>query len=156
MTVHHEVSSNGTPAFWEEHDIVYREDPKSGATPNPTAPVGTDWQFCETVHPTEVMLFRYSALTFNGHRIHYDRDYARTVEGHAGLVVHGPLIATMLMDMAQRVANGSTPRSFDFRAASPLFDGAPFTLHANRDGDTVELVAATPEGRLAMRATAKF
>ena len=156
VTVHHEVSSNGTPAFWEEHDIVYREDPKSGATPNPTAPVGTDWQFCETVHPTEVMLFRYSALTFNGHRIHYDRDYARTVEGHAGLVVHGPLIATMLMDMAQRVANGSTPRSFDFRAASPLFDGAPFTLHANRDGDTVELVAATPEGRLAMRATAKF
>lgn len=156
VTVHHEISTQGKPAFWEEHDIVYREDPSIGAKPQHTAPVGNDWQHSETVMPSEVMLFRYSALTFNGHRIHYDRDYARNVEGHAGLVVHGPLIATLLMDLAQRVAKGAAPRSFDFRAASPLFDGAPFTLHANRDGDTVELAAATPEGRLAMQATARF
>lgn len=154
VTVRHEVSSEGQPAFWEEHDIVYREDPAPDAIAQPTAFVGTDWQHSETVMPTEVMLFRYSALTFNGHRIHYDRDYARGVEGHAGLVVHGPLIATLLIDLAQRITGGASPHSFEFRAASPLFDGAPFTLHATRAGDQITLVAATPEGRLAMQATA--
>lgn len=156
VTVRHEVNVEGNLAFWEEHDIAYREDPTEGAVPRPTEPIGEDWQHNETVTPSEVMLFRYSALTFNGHRIHYDRDYARSVEGHAGLVVHGPLIATLLMDLAQRTMNGAAPRSFDFRATSPLFDGAPFTLHANRDGDTITLAAATPEGRLAMQATATF
>ena len=156
VTVRHEISAQGKLAFWEEHDIVYREDPSIGAQHNLTAPVGDDWQHSETVTPTEVMLFRYSALTFNGHRIHYDREYARSVEGHAGLVVHGPLIATLLMALAQRVAKGAAPRSFEFRAASPLFDAAPFTLHANRSGDVVELVATTPDGRLAMQATAQF
>ncbi|KIN71214.1 HTD2 family dehydratase [Sulfitobacter guttiformis] len=156
VTVRHEVQDTDGLAFWEEHDIVYREDPAPDATARLTAPVGNDWQHSETVHPTEVMLFRYSALTFNGHRIHYDRDYARNVEGHAGLVVHGPLIATMLMDLAQRVSDGSMPRSFEFRAASPLFEGAPFSLHARRQGDAVNLSAATSEGRLAMQATARF
>lgn len=156
VTVRHEVSSEGTPAFWEEHDIVYREDPTGDAPARQTDPVGEDWQRTEQITPSEVMLFRYSALTFNGHRIHYDREYARNVEGHAGLVVHGPLIATMLMDMAKRVAGGTAPRSFSFRAASPVFDGAPFTLHAQQAGDTVTLAAATPQGRLAMQATAIF
>lgn len=156
VTVRHELSSHGEPAFWEEHDIVYREDPKGEPAPHPTAPVGDNWDHVETVTPDEVMLFRYSALTFNGHRIHYDRDYARNIEGHAGLVVHGPLIATMLMDMAQRVAGNAAPRRFEFRAASPLFDRTPFTLHANEDGDTVTLAAATPQGRLAMSAKAVF
>lgn len=157
VTVRHEVGmAQAAPAFWEEHDIVYREDPTPDATPRQTEPVGTDWTRMETITPSEVMLFRYSALTFNGHRIHYDRDYARDVEGHGGLVVHGPLIATLLMDLAQRCRNGARPRSFDFRAASPLFDTAPFTLHARVSGDTVELAAATPEGRLAMQATAAF
>jgi 3-methylfumaryl-CoA hydratase len=156
VTVRHEVGTADSTAFWEEHDIVYREDPTPDAPRRETPLVGTDWQHSETIHPSEVMLFRYSALTFNGHRIHYDRDYARDVEGHAGLVVHGPLIATLLIDLAQRVADGARPRSFEFRAASPLFDGAPFTLHANRDGNTVTLAAANPQGRLAMQATAGF
>lgn len=156
VTVRHEVRSASTPAFWEEHDIVYREDPSEGTTPALTPLIGEGWDHVEEVVPTEVMLFRYSALTFNGHRIHYDRDYARQVEGHAGLVVHGPLIATMLIDMAQRVAVGTPPRSFEFRAASPIFDGATFTLNAKQDGDTVALAAATPQGRLAMQATAVF
>ncbi|WP_298860892.1 MaoC family dehydratase N-terminal domain-containing protein [uncultured Sulfitobacter sp.] len=156
VTVRHEVSSEGSPAFWEEHDIVYREDPSKGVTPPLTAPVGDAWDYVEKITPSEVMLFRYSALTFNGHRIHYDRDYARNVEGHAGLVVHGPLIATMLIDMAQRIAGGTLPRSFEFRAASPIFDGAPFSLNAKHSDDTVTLAAATPQGRLAMQATAIF
>jgi len=156
VTVRHEVGNQTGTAFWEEHDIVYREDPTPGTPPRVTDPVGDDWQHNETITPSEVMLFRYSALTFNGHRIHYDRDYARDVEGHGGLVVHGPLIATLLMHLSKRVMGGARPASFDFRAASPLFDTAPFTLHARQDGRKVTLAAATPEGRLAMQATARF
>lgn len=157
VTVRHEVGVHNQPAaFWEEHDIVYREDPTQGAAPRQTAQIGGDWHHTETITPSEVMLFRYSALTFNGHRIHYDREYARTVEGHAGLVVHGPLIATLLMALAQRIKEGTRPNAFEFRAASPLFDAAPFTLHARSTGQSVELAAATPEGRLAMQATATF
>ncbi|WP_299415604.1 MaoC family dehydratase N-terminal domain-containing protein [uncultured Sulfitobacter sp.] len=157
VTVRHEVGEAGaSPAFWEEHDIVYREDPTKNAPPLQTRDIGADWQHSETVTPSEVMLFRYSALTFNGHRIHYDRDYARDVEGHAGLVVHGPLIATLLMGMAQRLRNGAAPKAFEFRAASPLFDTAAFTLHAREVAGGIDLVAATPQGTLAMQANATF
>jgi 3-methylfumaryl-CoA hydratase len=157
VTVRHEVdAADGETAFWEEHDIVYREDPAPDAAPRLTDFVGDAWHQTERVTPSEVMLFRYSALTFNGHRIHYDRDYARDVEGHAGLVVHGPLIAMLLMDLAQRSRDHALPKTFEFRAASPLFDTAPFTLHASQDGDTTTLAAATPEGRLAMQAIAVF
>lgn len=156
VTVRHEVGTDGATAFWEEHDIVYREDPAPDAPPRLTDPAGGNWTQTEAVTPSEVMLFRYSALTFNGHRIHYDRDYARDVEGHAGLVVHGPLIATLLIDLAQRMRDGARPKTFAFRAASPLFDTAPFTLHARPSGDTVNLAAGTPDGRIAMQATASF
>lgn len=156
VTVRHEIGSNKGAAFWEEHDIVYREDPAPDTQPRPTPDVGDDWSTSETITPSEVMLFRYSALTFNGHRIHYDRDYAQQVEGHGGLVVHGPLIATLLLDLAQRIYDGARPKAFEFRAASPLFDTAPFTLHARQDERTVVLAAATPQGRLAMQATATF
>ncbi|MEQ6249989.1 MaoC family dehydratase N-terminal domain-containing protein [Sulfitobacter sp. HNIBRBA3233] len=156
VTVRHEVASNAQSAFWEEHDIVYREDSGPDAPPAaPTPEIGDDWETVETVTPSEVLLFRYSALTFNGHRIHYDRDYATGVEGHAGLVVHGPLIATLLVDLAQRVM-GRAPLAFDFRAMSPLFDTAPFNIHARTEGDEVTLAAATPQGRLAMQAKARF
>ena len=157
VTVRHELAAqDAPPAFWEEHDIVYREDPSGAQAPAQTAAVGDDWDHTEQITPSEVMLFRYSALTFNGHRIHYDRDYARNIEGHAGLVVHGPLIATLLMDMAQRIADGAPPQTFQFRAASPLFDTAPFTLHARKTDQSIALAAATPQGRLAMQATATF
>ncbi len=157
VTVRHEVGYAGSaPAFWEEHDIVYREDPTPDAPLPQSAPLEDDWHHSETVTPSEVLLFRYSALTFNGHRIHYDRDYARNIEGHGGLVVHGPLIATLLIGMAQRLKQGATPKAFEFRAASPLFDTAPFTLNARNQGDHVELAAATPDGHLAMQAKATF
>ncbi|MEQ6204385.1 MaoC family dehydratase N-terminal domain-containing protein [Sulfitobacter sp. HNIBRBA2951] len=157
VTVRHELAAKGAaPALWEEHDIVYREDPSESAPPAPTASIGKDWHHSEEITPSEVMLFRYSALTFNGHRIHYDRDYARDVEGHAGLVVHGPLIATLLMGMAQRLAQGAQPSAFQFRAASPLFDTAPFTLHARTIDGGYDLAAATPQGRMAMQASVTF
>ncbi|MDW4551183.1 MaoC family dehydratase N-terminal domain-containing protein [Defluviimonas sp. D31] len=154
VTVRHEIATGDGPALWEEHDIVYREDPRPGdAAPVPPADDG-GWDVTETATASEVMLFRYSALTFNGHRIHYDRDYARSVEGHAGLVVHGPLIATMLADLALRRNPGATLRAFEFRAFSPVCDHQAFTLNARRSGAVTELAAARPSAGLAMRATA--
>jgi 3-methylfumaryl-CoA hydratase len=102
-----------------------------------------------------VLLFRYSALTFNGHRIHYDRRYVTTVEGYPGLVVHGPLIATLLLDLLKRELPEATPTHFDFKAVSPIFDVAPFHVCGRReDAHTVKPWARTPEGHLAMDASA--
>ncbi|MDH5531187.1 MAG: acyl-CoA dehydrogenase [Paracoccaceae bacterium] len=156
VTVRHEVSAMGALLFWEEHDIVYRSDPVPGA-PKPLPPMApTDWTATETVTPSEVMLFRYSALTFNGHRIHYDRDYARDVEGHDGLVVHGPLIATLLADLAHRQNPVRKMTGFEFRAISPLYDTHPFSIAAHNDGTATILAAINAEGRLAMQAKAEF
>lgn len=155
VTVRHQLSVDGTLCIDEEQDLVFREEPAPDApTPQPKpAPTEADWS--ETVDPSEVMLFRYSALTFNAHRIHYDRDYARDVEGYAGLVVHGPLTATLLADLAER-AVGRPLATFSFRGMAPLFDTAPFTINGRAAADTAELWAATPEGGMAMKVDVTF
>lgn len=157
VVVRHEITADGRLAVTEEHDIVYREAPRPGdaqsaPVPPPAAPA---WQ--RTVVPDDVLLFRYSALTFNGHRIHYDRRYVTTVEGYPGLVVHGPLIATLLLDLLRRERPGARVTAFRFRAVRPLFDTAPFTLcggPADDDRRDVALWARAPDGSLAMEATA--
>jgi 3-methylfumaryl-CoA hydratase len=103
-----------------------------------------------------VLLFRYSALTFNGHRIHYDRDYVTAVEGYPGLVVHGPLTATLLVDLIRRNAPGARVETFAFRAVSPLFDGNEMSINADPPGDDgrVKLWAANADGGLAVSAEA--
>jgi 3-methylfumaryl-CoA hydratase len=101
------------------------------------------------------MLFRYSALTFNSHRIHYDRRYVTETEGYPGLVVHGPLIATLLMDLLRRNTS-RVVKSFRFRAVSPLFDTAPFSVHGRAEGDAAALWARNGAGDLAMEAEAGF
>ena len=130
VTVQHEISADGTPIVSEEQDIVYREGASSGAPvpppPPPPAIAPCDAERELTADP--VLLFRFSALTFNAHRIHYDRDYARNEEGYAGLVVHGPLLATLLMHHWLAHNGERRPQSFDFRAQKPLIDGAPFAL----------------------------
>jgi len=151
VTVHHEISNSAGLAIQEEHDIVYRGHETGAVLEPPAAPAASDWM--RTVHPDDVLLFRYSALTFNGHRIHYDRRYCADEEHYPGLVVHGPLIATMLLDLLRRAHPEARLTSFQFRAVSPLFDIAPFTLHGNADG---HLWAANANGRLAMDATASF
>lgn len=152
VTVRHEFSSGGAVCLTEEHDIVYREDPGPDA-PAPTPPEAPgDADATETITPDPVLLFRYSALTFNGHRIHYDVDYCREVEGYPGLVFHGPLTATLLLDLAERTAGKVA--AFSFRAVSPLFDTAPFSIACKKDGDTLSLWAVNPDGRLAMTADA--
>jgi 3-methylfumaryl-CoA hydratase len=120
--------------------------------PPQPAPAGAPWQ--REIVPDEVLLFRYSALTFNGHRIHYDRRYVTEVEGYPGLVVHGPLIATLLMDLLRRQAPDAAVASFRFKAVRPAFDGHPLRLHGQRLGDSVKLWAQDHEGALTMDALA--
>ncbi|HVB34084.1 MAG TPA: MaoC family dehydratase N-terminal domain-containing protein [Patescibacteria group bacterium] len=156
VTVSHEISNEAGTAIAEEHDIVYRDRPKAGqpASQPPAAPGGPSWE--REMRADEVLLFRYSALTFNGHRIHYDRRYCTQVESYPGLVVHGPLIATLLLDLLRRNLPHASVGRFSFRAVSPLFDTAGFRLcgQPEKDGKTVHLWAQNDAGRLAMDAAA--
>ena len=154
VTVAHDLADANGTCFTEEHDIVYREDPAPDAPPPSPPDAPTDADLTRTVNAGAVMLFRYSALTFNGHRIHYDRDYCRDVEGYPGLIVHGPLIATFLMQLAGEMTDEPI-KSFGFRAVSSLFDTAPFTINAKRSGNQISAWATNPAGGLAMSATAE-
>jgi 3-methylfumaryl-CoA hydratase len=157
VTVRHEISDARGLALSEEHDIVYRDNPLPGALPPAPASAPTDESFSRTIVPDPVLLFRYSALTFNGHRIHYDRSYATEVEGYPGLIVHGPLIATLLVDLVRREPPGAQIRSFAFKAASPLFDIHPFSVCGKRGDDGhVDLWARNHAGQLAMHARAEL
>jgi 3-methylfumaryl-CoA hydratase len=156
VLVRHEVSNDDGVALTEEHDIVYRDNPRSDdPLPKPQAAPADHLWICE-IMPDDVLLFRYSALTFNGHRIHYDRRFVTEVEGYPGLVVHGPLIATLLMDLLRRNLPDATVQQFSFRAIKPLFDSAPFAVcgKLDADGRTVILWAKDAHGWLTMEATA--
>jgi len=148
----------------EEHDIVYKSAPlenEVAAQPTPAAkllvPELELWQ--REVVPDDVLLFRYSALTFNGHRIHYDRAYVTQQEGYPGLVVHGPLIATLLVDLLRRNTNQSL-KKFEFKAVRPSFecaDGRAIHLSAqSKDNKHVSLWAQDHEAYLTMQATAEL
>ena len=136
--------------------MVYRDPPPSEGTgtakPEEPAPMG---EHHLGVTPTPTMLFRYSAITFNGHRIHYDAPYAREVEGYGGLVVHGPLQATLMAHMAANLA-GKTPTTFRFRGKSPLFDDVPFSVHARESDAGLSLWTARDGGPVAMQAEASW
>ena len=151
VTVSHRTEVDGTLCISEQQDLVYRDDPDADSPPPTPRPAPDDAEITETVTPSEVLLFRYSALTFNGHRIHYDRPYAREVEGYDGLVVHGPLTATLLADLAARTAGPL--RTFSFRGTAPILDTAAFTIHGRHTADGMALWAADPAGGLAMTAT---
>jgi 3-methylfumaryl-CoA hydratase len=158
VRVRHELRCNeaAEPALQEFHDIVYREAKKPGDVDPPpmAAATGAAWQ--RTIVPDDVLLFRYSALTFNGHRIHYDRRYVTEVEGYPGLIVHGPLIATLLMDLLRRNLPDADVASFRFKAVRPTFDLHPFQVNGQiqPDGKTVKLYAQDDEGWLTMDAAA--
>ncbi|MDO8340684.1 MAG: hypothetical protein Q7T59_01795, partial [Candidatus Woesebacteria bacterium] len=168
----------------EEHDIVYRDLPgavgfaptagfaqpagSAGAEqcsvkpplhPEPApVPVPADSAWQRTIVPDDVLLFRYSALTFNGHRIHYDRRYVTEIEGYPGLIVHGPLIATLLLDLLRRNLPGASIAAFEFKAVKPVFDTAPFSVHGQpeSDGKTIRLWARDADGWLAMSGVASL
>ncbi|MDE2576218.1 MAG: MaoC family dehydratase N-terminal domain-containing protein [Rhodospirillales bacterium] len=154
VLVRHEVAGEDGPALSEEHDIVYRDVAAPGEVPPPPRPAIAEAAWRRDIVPDDVLLFRYSALTFNGHRIHYDRRYVTGVEGYPGLIVHGPLIATLLVDLWRR---NSTARlaAFRFRAVKPVFDIAPFAVCGAPGADgRVALWAQDEQGLLCMEAEA--
>ncbi len=153
VTVRHDLLVDGELRITESQDLVYRDDPAPDAPRPQPKPSPEDAEFVHTITPTAPLLFRYSALTFNSHRIHYDREYARSVEGYPNLVVHGPLTATLLAGLAEAECGRRLAR-FSFRGLAPLFDNAPFTISGRREADQVELWASTPDGGLAMQASA--
>lgn len=155
VVVRHTISGEGGVAIVEEHDIVYRGEASGERDAQPTpAPVDAAWS--REIHADPVLLFRYSALTFNSHRIHYDRRYVTEVEHYPGLVVHGPLIATLLVDLLRRALPHARLATFAFRAKSPLFDGEPFFVRGKpaHDGASVHLWAESVHEALAMDAMA--
>ena len=155
VNVHHEIRAEGQHAIHEEHDIVYRDMPQPGEPAPAGVPAPQNAAWTREIQPDDVLLFRYSALTFNGHRIHYDRRYVTEVEGYPGLIVHGPLIATLLLDLLGRELPAAQVRRFSFKAMQPIFDIAPFQVCGRLENDkTVRLWALTPEGHLAMDASA--
>jgi len=158
VLVQHDVHNALGLALTEEHDIVYRAAAKaSDPVPSPIADeAGAPWQ--REIVPDAVLLFRYSALTFNGHRIHYDRPYVTEVEGYPGLIVHGPLIATLLVDLVRRHAPDAFIKSFNFKAVRPTFDLHPFRINGRPSGDgkTIRLWAQDHEGWLTMQGSAEL
>lgn len=156
VKVRYRYVQDGALCIEEVQDIVYREE--GGQTPAtiekklPALPADA---WCRTIRPDPVLLFRISALTFNSHRIHYDRPYATEAEGYPGLVVHGPLTAILLAELA-RHNDPRTMSEFSFKALAPLFDLHPFRIIGQLDGDTARLYAERPDAAPAMEAEARF
>ncbi|WP_069268789.1 FAS1-like dehydratase domain-containing protein [Paraburkholderia nodosa] len=157
VNVKHEVGDVAGVAIVERQDIVYRDHPAVSEKPAAPQAAPASAQWAREVAPDPVLLFRYSALTLNGHRIHYDRPYATGEEGYEGLVVHGPLLATLLMDSLRSELPGARVRSFSFRAIKPVMDTSPFYVCGKRDESDpgkVMLWISGSDGSLRMEASA--
>jgi 3-methylfumaryl-CoA hydratase len=154
VTVDHLLEQDGRTCIREEQSIVYREAPSAPAPLPPGEKATKAAQWSAPLRPDPALLFRFSALTYNGHRIHYDRDYAVREEFYPALVVHGPLLATALLDLLERGRPGVPVRSFTFRALRPAFDTDTLQLCAAAEGDTVELWTQDAQGHIGMTARA--
>ena len=159
VDVAHETRGAAGVAVREVQTLVYRDAPPPGSPSVPPASTGAHfgpagWDAVREVLPAEPLLFRYSALTFNSHRIHYDAPYAREQEGYRGLVVHGPLTATLLLDLARRELGDNALRTFAFRGLSPAICGEALHLALRKAGDGWELGAFASDGRAVMSASA--
>ncbi|RCK36948.1 hypothetical protein TH25_25680, partial [Thalassospira profundimaris] len=149
------IVQEGALCLHEEQDIVYREAATGTSTQASGPACPEDAQYREVITPDPVMLFRFSALTYNAHRIHYDRDYATRIEGYGGLVVHGPLSASLLARFATEIAQKPL-KTFAFKGLSPLLDDGAFTLEAKERDDGLDLWVRQPAGGQAMQAKATF
>ena len=152
VKVLHEIRHEGALALSEVHDIVYKEASNRVAPAQPGPPAAKS---SRPFRPDSTLLFRYSALTFNGHRIHYDLDYCREVEGYSNLVVHGPLLATMLAGFAEEIG-GRPLRTFRYRGVRPSLLGSTLSVNAGEGSGPLELWIGLPDGTVSMRATATF
>jgi 3-methylfumaryl-CoA hydratase len=156
VSVDHVVSTPRGAAIRERQDIVYRDvssAPQAAPKPAAAPPVA---QHRESHMADPVLLFRYSALTFNGHRIHYDRDYVTKVEGYPGLIFHGPLQATFMVELAAKLRGGKPPKKFSYRGLQPLFEGSEFSINANTTDNGMELWTANSTGQPTMKGTATW
>lgn len=156
VDIEHTIANSQGVAMVEHQTIVYRDGTAQSSVPAAGKPVPYQAQFHRKVRPDPVLLFRYSALTFNSHRIHYDQPYAVNAEGYPGLVVHGPLCATLLVEEVQRQYPACRIAAFEFKAFSPLFANAEFGIGGRIDGKTVHVWTETPDGRLGMLAKAEL
>ncbi len=160
VNVEHETLANGTLSVIETQTLVYRDAAASDAPLSPPE-VGessfdpSEWDAAQTLTPEPRLLFRYSALTFNTHRIHYDAPYARNVERYRGLVVHGPLTASLLLQLAARELGDNRLRNFTFRGVSPAIAGEELILTMRKAGEDIELGAFAADGRQVMKADAR-
>jgi 3-methylfumaryl-CoA hydratase len=156
VAVDHLIATSRGTAIRERQDIVYRNvSAGAPASAKPAAPPPAA-QHRETHMADTVLLFRYSALTFNGHRIHYDRDYVTGVEGYPGLIFHGPMQAALLVEFAAKLRGGRVPKKFSYRGVQPLFEGSEFSVNANMTDAGMELWTANSERQPTMKATAAW
>lgn len=156
VAVRHETRCDGAPAVIETQTIVYRDAAAKSAPPAlplGDAPLPEGWPIQRVVQPTAPLLFRYSALTFNTHRIHYDLPYARDEEGYAGLVVHGPLTASLLLDLAARVLGPNRLKTFRFRGVAPAYADVSLRLLARQEAKALTFAAVDGSGREVMTAS---
>lgn len=154
VSVEHLVTTSRGIAIRERQDIVYR-DMSSAPLPASVKPPPVA-KHRETHRADPVLLFRYSALTFNGHRIHYDRDYVTKVEGYPGLIFHGPLQASFIVEMAAKLHGGQPPKKIGYRGLQPLFEGSEFSINANETDAGMEVWTANSAGQPTMKATATW
>jgi 3-methylfumaryl-CoA hydratase len=158
VSVEHTINTARGVAIRERQDIVYRDMPTGGknATPAKTVTAPPTAKHRQTHVSDPVLLFRYSALTFNGHRIHYDRDYVTKVEGYPGLIFHGPMQAALLVEFAAHLRDGAAPKKFNYRGLQPLFEGGEFSVNANEIAEGLDIWVANADGAPTMRGTANW
>lgn len=157
VTVEHNIRGQQGGHWLEEHDIVYRQAPDTPWQAPETPEIETsDYDWKQVITPTPTLLFRYSALTFNGHRIHYDREYCQQQEGYPGLVFHGPLTATLLLELLRKELPNAKVKRFYFRALRPLFDHLSLTVYGKKERQQVKLWACDHYQQRAMEAVAEI
>ena len=156
VTVAHELAGPEGSAIREEHDIVYREAPEPGSGARAAGEPAPEGRWARRLVPDPILLFRYSALTFNGHRIHYDEPYVTGEEGYPGLVVHGPLLATLMVDLVRREAPGRRLAAFRFRALRPVFCNEEIQVGGEPDDQGADVWVAGADGGLCMRGRVEF
>jgi 3-methylfumaryl-CoA hydratase len=155
VSVEHLITTSRGLAIRERQDIVYRDVSPTAAPAKPAgAPPTARHRESHLADP--VLLFRYSALTFNGHRIHYDRDYVTKVEGYPGLIFHGPMQAALLVEFVAKLHGGAAPKKFSYRGVQPLFEGGEFSVNANDTDAGMELWTANSAGQPTMKGTATW
>jgi 3-methylfumaryl-CoA hydratase len=157
VAVHHTITTPRGVAIRERHDIVYREATSGPQVAPKAPPPPPPAKHRESHFADPVLLFRYSALTFNGHRIHYDRDYVTKVEGYPGLIFHGPLQASFIIEFAAKLHGGKPPKKFVYRGLQPLFEGSEFSVNASDNGSGgMDMWTANAEGQPTMKGVATW